>query len=427
MLDNVSAPPLRADLILRGGHVIDPVHGLDGIADIAVQAGRIVAVGADAMVLQARREIDARGLTVCPGFIDLHVHCFEWLTNFGVPPDAVGINSGATTVVDQGSTGAWTVRGFKAFIADPAKTDVRAFVSVNLAGALQGGMEGTTLHNPDMARTEALLDVAAEHPRLVRGIKCHAESGSMSHWDIAVLAKAAEAGRAAGLPLYVHTGELFPVNAATRPAPDTVLPRALPLFKPGDVIAHVYSCMPDGVMGPGDAVPGWIAEAKAAGILFDLGHGVNLSFRIARKMLERGILPDTLGSDVHADFNSFHDFSSLDYSLLGGLNKLHALGIPLVELVRALTATPARVLLDSTIGHLGVGARANITVLRSVEGAWTYRDALGEALTVERRLLPELVVLDGDVLVPDCALLSDVIAPASRPRGVTPRLENAHV
>jgi dihydroorotase len=211
------------------------------------------------------------------------------------------------------------------------------------------------------------------------------------------------------------------VKPDTRPAPDSVLPRALPLFKPGDVIAHVYSCMPDGVMGPGDAVPGWIVEAKAAGILFDLGHGVNLSFAIARKMMERGIFPDTIGSDVHGDFNSFHAFDILDYSLLGGLNKLLALGMKLPDLIRALTATPARVLQDAGIGHLGVGARANMTVLRAVEGPWTFRDALREELTVQRRLLPEFVLMDGDLLVPDGALLADLIAPAERPRGITSR------
>jgi dihydroorotase len=176
-------------------------------------------------------------------------------------------------------------------------------------------------------------------------------------------------------------------------------------------------------MSVNEDVPGWMFEARAAGVLFDLGHGVNLSFRIARKMIEKGIFPDTLGSDVHGDFNSYHDFTILDYSLIGGLNKMVGLGMPLVACVRALTATPAAALGDAAIGHLGVGARANVTLLRKVEGAWTFVDSRGERLAVRERLLPDLVVLDGQVMTPDCGLLSDVMAPQERPRGITRGLD----
>ena len=408
-----------ADLLLRGGRVIDPANDHDGIADVAIRNGRVVAVGAAAQDLAAKRQIDVRGTIVTPGFIDMHVHVYEWVTNFGVPADAAGIQSGATTIVDQGSSGAWTFGGFKAFIADPARTDVRAYVSINVAGALQGGMEGTTLHNPGMVQVDSLVRIAAEHPHIVRGIKCHWESGSLSHWGPAVLKKAAEAGRAANLPLYVHTGELFPVDEANRPKPSAVMGQVVQYLKRGDVLAHVYSRMPDGIMSTAEDVPGWLFEAKAAGVLFDLGHGVNLSFRIARKMMEKGIFPDTIGSDVHGDFNSYHDFSILDYSLLGGMNKLLGLGMSLTDVVRALTATPAEVLADPSIGHLGPGARANVTVLRPVEGEWTLFDSSRERLIVHERLLPDLVVMDGEVITPDCGLLADVMAPSERPRRIT--------
>jgi dihydroorotase len=172
-------------------------------------------------------------------------------------------------------------------------------------------------------------------------------------------------------------------------------------------------------MSIGEDVPPWLFEAKAAGVLFDLGHGVNFSFRIARKMMEKGIFPDTMGSDVHGDFNAYHDFSILDYSLVGGMNKLLALGMSLADVVRALTATPAKILADPSIGHLGPGARANITVLRPAHGEWTFLDSRRERLTVRERLLPDLLVLDGEVVVPDCALLADVMTPAERPRGIT--------
>jgi dihydroorotase len=404
------APPV-ADLLLRGGRVVDPANNHDGIADVAIRNGRVVAVGAAAQELVAKRQIDVRGAIVTPGFVDMHVHVYEWVTNFGAPADAAGIQSGSTTIVDQGSSGAWTFGGFKAFIADPARTDVRAFVSINVAGALQGGMEGTTLHNPGMVQVDSLVRIAAEHPHIVRGIKCHWESGGLSHWGPAVLKKAAEAGRAANLPLYVHTGELFPVDEANRPNPSAVMGQVVSYLKSGDTLA--------GIMSIGEEVPPWLFEARAAGVLFDLGHGVNLSFKIARTMMEKGVFPDTIGSDVHGDFCAYHDFSILDYSLIGGMNKLLGLGMSLTDVVRAATATPARVLADPSIGHLGPGARANVTVLRPVEGEWTFFDSVRERLVVRERLLPDLVVMDGEVMTPDCGLLADVMAPSERPRGIT--------
>ena len=415
----MNAPTMRADLLIRGGRVIDPAHDIDGVMDIAITAGHVAAIGAAASALKPRQVIDAAGAVVAPGFIDMHVHCYEWVTNFGVPADAAGIQSGATTIIDQGSSGAWTLGGFKAFIADPAKTDVRAFVSINVAGALQGGMEGTTLHNPKMVDFDSFARIAELHPHLVRGIKCHGESGGFSHWGTEVLGRAAETGKALALPLYIHTGELFPVDEANRPTPAAVMAQVVPFTKKGDILAHVYSSMPDGIMSVHEDVPEWLFEARAKGVLFDLGHGINLSFQIARKMMEKGIFPDTLGSDVHGDFCSYHDFTILDYSLIGGLNKMLALGMPLPACIRALTATPAAAIADPSIGHLGIGARANVTILRKVEGAWTFVDCRGERLPVRERLLPDLVVMNGDVHVPDCALLADVMSPQERPRGIT--------
>src|SRR2546427_8985617 len=119
-------------LILANGRVIDPASKFDGRADVGIRAGRIAAVGSDLHRFKADRRIDLDGDIVAPGFIDMHVHVYEWVTNFGVPADAAGIHSGATTIVDQGSAGAWTFGGFKRYVTDAAITDVRSFVSINV-------------------------------------------------------------------------------------------------------------------------------------------------------------------------------------------------------------------------------------------------------------------------------------------------------
>ncbi|MBO6782777.1 MAG: amidohydrolase family protein [Alphaproteobacteria bacterium] len=397
------------DVVLTGDRIIDPATGRNGPAQIAITGGRIAAVADDLGPHTAGETLDARGRIVSPGLIDIHVHVYEWVTNFGLDPDDAGIHSGATTIVDQGSAGPWTVGGFKAYIADPAITDVRSFVSANVAGALMGGMEGTVLHNPGMMRIEAIEAALADYPGLVKGIKSHGESGGFSHWETEVLEMAVEAGERTGLPLYVHTGELFPVDEDNRPQPEKVMEAFFPLIRPGDTVAHVYSCMPDGIMGPGDAVPEIVRETLARGVHFDIGYGLNFSYRIARAMMAAGVLPNTIGSDVHGDFNGYHDDSKLDYSLCGAMTRLMALGMPLEDVILRTTLNPAKILgEEDDIGTLAVGSRADITVLDPVAGRWDLPDAEGEVLTVDERLVPWLVIRDGKPIAPDRRLLRDV-------------------
>ena len=402
-----------ADLVIRNGMVVDPANNIEAVMDIAVAAGRIRTVAADLSGLPCLRSIDAAGALVCPGLIDLHVHVYEWVTNFGVNADDAGVNAGCTTIVDQGSAGAWTFGGFKAHVIEPARTDVRSFVSINVAGALKGGMRGDMLHNPGMVDIDDLVRLAGQHPRLIRGFKCHGESGAMSHWGTEVLQAAVRAAERTGLPLYCHTGELFPVVESRRPAAAQVLAAVVPLLRAGDTLAHVYSSMPDGIMGEGDAVPAMVMRALERGLHFDIGYGINFSFAIARRMMAAGVLPNTISSDIHGDFASYHDDSRLDYSLCGAMSRLRALGMPLAEVIRGVTANPAAILGDPDIGTLGAGTLADITILDRVVGDWTLRDGSGEALLASERLVPRLVVRAGEVIEPSLRYLPDLM-PAAR-------------
>lgn len=399
----------RYDLVITGDRVIDPASGHNGPGQLAVLDGRIAALAEELPPHEAARTVDATGMVVCPGLIDMHVHVYEWVTNFGLPPDDAGIHSGATTIIDQGSAGPWTVGGFKAYIADPAETDVRSFISVNVAGALMGGMEGDILHNPGMFSLDAIVAAQAAYPGLVKGLKSHGEAGGYSHWETAVLEKAVEAGNATGLPLYVHTGELFPVIEEKRPQSDIVREQVLPLLRPGDTAAHIYSSMPDGLMGTGDEVPAAVIEAYERGVFFDIGYGVNFSYRIARAMMAAGVLPNTIGSDVHADFNSYHDDSKLDYSLCGAMTRLRALGMPLEDVVLRTTLNPAKILgEEAEIGTLAPGSRADISILDRVTGRWSLTDAEGEVLEVEERLVPAFVYREGREFESNRRLVRDV-------------------
>lgn len=404
----------RFDLVLAGARVCDPASGLDRVCDVAVAGDRIAAIGPDLKPL-GRETIDLAGHIVTPGWVDLHVHVFEWMTTFGLPPDDAGIHSGVTTAVDQGGAGAYTIPAFAHHIAARAATDIRSFPSINSAGTLRGGGAGPILHNPQLVDVDLLVAEAQAHPKLVRGFgEIHAESGAFSRWGFDVVRQARDASDRTGLPLYFHTGELFEVDEARRPEPRSLLPQLLDLARPGDVLAHVYSAMPDGVLGDDEEPAPALFEAVERGLLLDIGFGINFSYRTARRMIAAGLWPHIISSDVHGQFPVMHDDSMLDYSLAGAFARLVALGMPFGEALAAVTINPARVLDDEAeIGTLRLGSRADLTVLEERVGPWPLPDSRGEILVADRRWLPRLVLRAGRPTVPSLRLVRDIAPPAA--------------
>ncbi|BAZ52058.1 hypothetical protein NIES4103_47170 [Nostoc sp. NIES-4103] len=397
------------DLVLKNGWVVDPSQSLNGRFDVAVNNGKIVKIAQHLSGYEAKHTVAAEGYLICPGFIDLHTHVYEWVTTFGLSADDVGINAGVTTVVDQGSSSPFTFAGFKSNVVKKAKTDVRCFLLVNHAADQTIGNTVSGLENPQKVDIHPLIQLAEENPKIVRGFKVHAESGSISRWGMGVLELARQLGDRTNLPLYVHTGELFPVVEAHRPLPDKVVKDVLSYMKAGDLLGHCYSCQPDGVMGTRTTVPEWLFAAIERGILLDLGHGLKFSFDIARRMMEQKVLPHTISSDVHGDFKSVHNDSNLNYSLCGAVSKLMALGLDLVEAIATVTINPARVLkAEAEIGTLQVGSVADITILKLVEGDWLFFDSLGQQLLAKQKLVPVLVVRCGELMQPHGRLLRDL-------------------
>jgi dihydroorotase len=335
------------------------------------------------------------------------------MTTFGLSPDDVGVHSGVTTAVDQGGAGAYTIPAFKHYIADRALTDIRCFPSINSAGTLRGGLAGPIIHTPEVVDVELLVAEANAHPRLVRGFgEIHAESGAFSRWGFDVVRKARDASDRTGLPLYFHTGQLFEVDEAHRPEPRSLLPEILAIARPGDILGHVYSAMPDGVLGDDQTPSAALIDAAANGLLLDIGFGINFSYATARRMIAAGVLPHIISSDVHGLFPVMHDDSALDYSLAGAFARLVALGMPFGDALAAVTINPARVLgEEAEIGTLAVGSRADITVIEERAEDWPMRDGQGEILVAERRWIPGLVLRAGQPVVPTLRLVRDVTAP----------------
>ena len=418
------------DVVVKGGRVIDPANGVDAVCDIGIKKGRIAAV-APQLDAGVGKVIDAAGLLVTPGLIDTHAHVYQYVAgDFGLNPDLVGVRSGVTTVVDQGGPSALTFDGFRKFIVETAKSRVYAFISAYLAGGLLGHRY-VDLYGPAGINVRAIVKAARDNPDLVRGIKAHAEPGGYSRWGMASMKLAKEASRELDLPVYIHLGTLWP--EANRAAVDAakIIDEVVPLLDPGDILAHPFTRFPSGFVAPDGSIHPLVREALAKGVRIDVGRGAHFSFAAAERIIGAGILPFTIGADLHgynvrmADvgraYRGMFSGEGVDaivpdedratpfarpYSLQHAMTELLALGVPLTEVVRMATHNAAIMIgLDAEIGSLAVGMPADLSLMRLIDGDWTLIDSLRVTLKARQILHPEMAIRSGKVHRADSPLL----------------------
>ncbi len=411
------------DLILRGGRVIDPAQGLDGTLDVAIQDGRIAAVSPGIPGSAAKEVLDVSGKLVLPGLIDTHAHVYQYVTGrFGLNADLVGVQSGVTTLVDQGGPSCLTLPGFRRFIVEPAASRVYAFLSAYLVGGLEGHYY-PALYRPDCVDVVATVRAAQENADLVKGIKAHAEIGGFARWGPAVIELAARIGQETQLPVYVHFGQLWPLpdTGANGVEPDGILPQLVALLKPGDVLAHPFTRHPGGFVDTHGRVHPMVQEALARGLWIDVGHGSHFSFNMARIAIDAGIVPHTLGADMHgynthvprpAGTPEAHPdeehmyFGQTRFSLVSAMTALMACGLTLEQVVPMVTANAARLLrLEDTIGTLQPGRVADVSVLHDERGQWVLRDNEGTQVHAARRLHPAFCLRAGRRVEADAPIL----------------------
>lgn len=426
------------DTIVKGGRVIDPKNGIDAVNDIGIRKGRIAAI-APKLDAGKAKIIDAKGLILTPGLIDTHAHVYEHVSgDFGLNPDLVGVRTGVTTVVDQGGPSALTFDGFRKFIVEKAKTRVLAFISAYLAGGLLGHRY-VDLYGPSGINVKAIVNAARDNPDLVRGIKAHAEPGGYSRWGMASMKLAKEASRELKLPVYIHLGTLWPeaegkppVNAAK------IIDEVVPLLDPGDILAHPFTRFPSGFVAEDGSIHPLVKEVMAKGIRLDVGRGAHFSFKNAERVVGAGILPFTLGADLHGynvrlkdggrAYRGMFIGEGVDsiiaddraspferpYSLHHAMTELVALGVPLIEVVRMATENAAIVLsLEGEMGALSVGMPADISALRLIDGDWTLVDSESVTKKATQLIHPDFALRAGKLHRADSPLLPSVAAMAA--------------
>ena len=372
------------DLLLKGGHVIDPKNKLSAVRDVAIVNGHIATIAVAIPAAQARRAVDVSGLYVTPGLIDLHAHVFAGIDggklsggHASIHPDSFALRVGVTTVVDAGSSGRHNFAAFKQTVIDRARTRVLVFLNIGGQG-MPGDANEQNVADMDAQAAGAL---ALANRDTIVGIKVAHYRGP----DWTPVERGVEAGTIAGIPVMVDFGEFRP----ERPFQQLVLNK----LRPGDIYTHGFYAPVPMLDEQGKLLP-YLFEARKRGIVFDVGHGgAAFEFRQAVPAVKQGFPPDSISTDVHS--------GSLNAGMKDQLNvmsKFLNMGMSVDDVILRSTWNPARIIHREQIGHLTVGAIADIAVLRVEKGQYAFVDSFGARMDGTQRFANELTVASGKVV-----------------------------
>lgn len=377
------------DLLLKGGHVIDPKNNLDGLRDVAIADGKIAAVAANIPANRAKKVVDVSGLYVTPGLIDMHVHVFmgnepgAYIADGGtsVMPDGFTFRSGVTTVVDAGSSGWRNFRLFKEQTIDKAQTRVLALLNIVGTG-MKGRFEEQDVVDMNPVMTAHMINKL--YPDILVGIK------SAHYWgDFTQVDKAVAAGNLAGVPVMVDFGEHDP--------PLSIESLFMEHLRPGDMFTHTFSYGPtqrETIVDESDKVKPFVFEAQKRGIVFDVGHGGGaFSWRQAVPAFQQGFYPNVISTDLHTQSMNagMKDLSNV-------LSKFMAMGMSLQDAIARATWAPAQVISRPELGHLSVGTEADVAVFGLRKGDFGFVDVRRNRLAGTQKLETELTLRAGKVV-----------------------------
>src|SRR2546426_1355881 len=374
----------RYELLLRGGHVIDPRNNVSATRDVAIAAGKTAAVAPQINPADAAKTIDVAGLHVVPGLVDIHTHVFAGTGEKGsyagdnsLYPDGFTFRAGVTTIADAGSSGWRNFEDFKERIINRSQTRVLAFL--NIVGE---GMRGAKFENnlEDM-QAKPTADMARRYRGVVIGVKTAHYAGP--EWT--PVERAVEAGTLADIPVMVDFG----TNHKERPVAELVTKK----LRPGDIYTHMYSGLREEQDPSGRVNPG-LWDGRKRGVIFDVGHGGgSFAWRIAVPAMKEKFVPDSISTDLHIG-----SMNAGMKDMLNVLSKFLAMGLSLDDVIQRSTWHPARELKQDGLGHLSVGANADIAVVRLERGSFGFVDSFGGRMQGTQRLACELTLTGGKVV-----------------------------
>lgn len=385
VVSSIAAQGQTYDLLLKGGHVIDPLNNVDGLRDVAIREGRIAAVETDIETDRAVRVIGVSGLYVTPGLVDIHAHFYVFRapgTVYGgstsVHPETTCPRACVTTGVDVGTVGWRAFPDFRRRIIDPSKK-IRVLAMLNIVG--MGMVNYDVEQNPADMDPGKTAEMAKAHADVVVGIKS-------AHWrqpDFMSVERAVEAGELAGVPVMVDFGFFL----AERPYQTMVLDK----LRPGDMSTHFFR-WPAPLMDEAEKKLPYLDLARERGVKFDVGHGAgSFHFRQAEPLVRQGFWPDSISTDLH--INS-HNGAMID--MVTVMSKFLAMGVPLAEVIRQSTTNPATQINRPELGQIAVGSEADIAVLRLSRGDFGYVDVSGGRIPGDQRIGCEITLRAGKIV-----------------------------
>jgi dihydroorotase len=376
-----SAAAQGYDLVLKGGRVLDERNGVDAVLDVAVKAGRIAAVG-KALAPGAAQVEDVSGAIVAPGLIDIHTHVYHKATSLSVDPGFIARRSATTTLVDAGSAGAGNYDGFRDYVMAHSPYRIFAFLNVSFPGIFgfdKGVSIGEATLREMLPVDRCVAKIEANRDRII-GVKVRIGGPVTGDLGLEALELALEAANAVGLPLMTHIGTAPPSYA------DVVS-----MLRPGDILTHCFRPEPNTALGTDAMVLPEVLAARERGVLFDIAHGMGaFGYATAEAALRNGFKPDLISSDVHVIA-----VEGPGFDLLHTMSKLLNCGLTLPEVIGMSSNRPALAIRRPELGHLGVGAPADITVLRKVDSNYMFEDVVGTTRQGSTLLQPVSVYLGG--------------------------------
>jgi len=375
-------PQRLSNFLLKGGRLIDPAGGRDGPFDVRVRDGVVDAIGAG-LSAEAATVIDVKDHIVTPGLIDVHLHLMKGLGAFGVDPDVFGVGSGVTTVVDAGSAGHSLLNVFRNYITDNAKTRVLNYINLSTLGGVTGPGY-SILADPRLIDEEKIEKAVAANRDIIVGIKIMATGGALGAQGLKPLERGRKLGDSLKLPLLVHIGESWTKDTAPVHVGDV-----LKYLRAGDIVTHMFTVHPGGLLDGNGKLWPQVRDAKASGILMDVGHGLhNLNFDVARRVLDQGLHPDGVSTDGHRG-----NRAGPVYDLPTTMAKLMALGFSLNQVIEMATVNAARLLgRMNELGTLRIGLPAEISVLRIEDREWQAIDSQKGTIPAHQALVPAYAI-----------------------------------
>lgn len=385
------------DIIIKNGYLIDPKNGLNGTMDLAIKDGKVAQVAKEIASNSAKQVVDAKGMYITPGLIDIHAHVFfgtepdHYLSNglVAVPPDGFTFRVGVTTVVDAGGAGWKSFPTFKKNIIDNSQTRVLSFLNI-VGEGMRGGAYEQDLKDMD-AKMTAL--VAKQNKDIVVGVKVAHYMGPEWH----PVDEAVKAGTMANIPVMIDFGGNNP--------PLSIEELFFKHLRPGDIFTHALSILRPGEIGAtimreyvvdetNNKLKPFVWEAQKRGIIFDIGYGgASFNFSQAIPALNSGFYPNTISTDLHTG-----SMNASMKNMLDVMSKFMLMGMNLPEVIKASTWKPAQVIKREDLGHLSVGAIADLAILNIREGNFGFYDKTGYKVPGNKKFECEMTIKGGKIV-----------------------------